>query len=266
MLIANKGRVTREWIHTYCINSFTQWRSALIPSKNNPNNAHTSPELTFMVEGATVDINLWQALANVLIIIMMVGWKCLSCDKKRLGVWLSLTVTMPTFSKTLAQGHLVVLRVLDLDIVALQCHHPGGDATIWHASLSEALAVHEGDWLVTSLDDYLLAADVAAKVFHGPNCGKEGFLAVWEHYLHAAHGSTSISDNSLVRVIFLCDCSTQTVSRKACLRMKLLILVWVGQTRCWAELLFHKTKGSFLESSPFERLVLSSVKGLAISA
>lgn len=50
----------------------------------------------------------------------------------------------------------MVLSVLDICFVTLLCHHPG-------------------DWLMASLNDYLLASNVAMEVLHSPDGGQKGF-------------------------------------------------------------------------------------------
>ncbi len=46
------------------------------------------------------------------------------------------------------------------------------------------LAVEEGDWLVTSLDDDFLCTDVIGEMLDGPHSAKESFFAEFE-YLHS---------------------------------------------------------------------------------
>lgn len=85
--------------------------------------------------------------------------------------------------------------------------------------------------MVAIFNDHLLAPNVAAEVFHSPDGGKEGFLAVEELHLDAAQGLACIGDDLLVCVMPLCQSSTQALGRETCLKGEFFVLVWVGQAR-----------------------------------
>lgn len=99
-------------------------------------------------------------------------------------------------------------------------------------------------WLLRKLTGWsrfnyhFLSPCIAAEVFHCPDGGREGLFTVWKLDLHLPQGFAGISDHSHLLVMFLFQSSTETVERKTCLKVKLIVLIWVGLTWGWSKLLF----------------------------